>query len=167
MASKPGAGASEQGPLAEQPRDEYYRWRDHRVGQMSVATAVLVTLALAQLGFQTSQPNQDAGALQFYWRAGIALAAISIVAGVALVWNRLQDFRYTGALNRRLWEKERREAGLTELRVISGSMPKASIEELDCMQRMRGRLTWALFRIQAVLWTCGVVAVAAWAWLKA
>ena len=126
-------------------RQAFVRWRENTMKQMTAASSVLFAVSSAGMGYvlalladEAKQPN-IAGRLSFTVFA-VSLA-LSFVAGVFLVINRLEDFRRTSNIVKLRDEND-------EARASGTQMPHPGLDDLRDESRLLGRLTWFLFYVQ-------------------
>lgn len=86
--------------MAEQS-DSLLRWQGITRDQFTIATSVILGLAVTAIGYQATtlldEKIAQVSRLQF---GSVLCLAISVAAGILLVINRLRDFRWTTRLVR-------------------------------------------------------------------
>jgi hypothetical protein len=85
--------------------DSYVRWQNIRITQLGFANNLIILLAVALLGFGISflKDTTTLNSYQkfFFW-CGSTLVLISIGFGIAVIINRLDDFKKTAQISRKL-----------------------------------------------------------------
>lgn len=127
--------------------ESFIRWQAILREQLTFANNLILTFAVASLGFVlTLLQNDPAKALCTLWAeffAAIFLTA-SILFGIALVVNRLKDFRTSTRI------AKQREAGAND----------AQLETDRITAEQLGGRTWCLFWWQIATFTMGAAAAA-------
>lgn len=135
-------------------KGSFTRWQANAITQLTYAANLVLTLAVATLGFQTSLLFNDKFCPDTWQRrlfaASLATIVISIAFGLCLVLNRLLDFRAT------------KEAA----RLREDGADDSEVEPYRVLYRKYGKRTWVLFWWQLGLFGGGItLAVAAVAWV--
>lgn len=127
-------------PQESARNDSFQRWQKIRIDHFSYAQNLILTFAVAALGYwfvllkDSVLPTPEAKRLMLYALVGLALSATS---GLLCVLNRLLDFR-----------------GTTKR---AGNKPDMPTTEY---LRILGRLTWALFYFQLATFFVGIALMA-------
>lgn len=121
----------------QEPKGSFVRWQAVTVAQLTYAINLLLTFAVATLGFQVALLAGDKFSLAASWQKclfslSIFVLGVSIIFGLVVVVNRLRSFRATMRAARA------REKGDTEALTVN----RAKYTILD-------RRTWCLFWWQA------------------
>jgi hypothetical protein len=131
----------------EQNRQAFNRWRDHTMKQMTAASTVFFGLSSAGLGYVLALLNDNtkplAAAYSLPFRVFAWAFAVSFIAGIFLVINRLEDFRRTADI-----VKNRDEN--TEARDSDKPIPHPDLDDRREQTGLLGGLTWILFYTQLV-----------------
>jgi hypothetical protein len=129
----------------EKNRQAFNRWRDHTIKQITAASAVLFGLSSAGLGYVLALLNDHGKQLDVAHSVSFgifaAAFAISFVAGIFLVINRLDDFRKTAKI-----VKDRDEND--EARATNRPIPHPDLDDQREETGLLGRSTWVLFYTQ-------------------
>lgn len=129
----------------QEPKGSFVRWQAVAVAQLTYAINLLLTFAVATLGFQVALLTGDKFSLAASWQKclfslPILFLGASIIFGLAVVVNRLRSFRATMRAARA------RENGDTEAHTTNRTLYKI----LDPR-------TWWLFWWQAGTFAAGIV----------
>ena len=129
----------------QEPKGSFVRWQAVTVAQLTYAINLLLTFAVATLGFQVALLAGDKFSLAASWQKrlfslSILFLGASIIFGLAVVVNRLRSFRATMRAARA------REKGNTEALTTNRALYKI----LDPR-------TWWLFWWQAGTFAAGIV----------
>lgn len=132
------------------PKGSFVRWQGVAIAQLTYAANLVLTFAVATLGFQATLLLNDKFTLAGAWQKcvftlSLILIATSIAFGIAVVVNRLRDFRATKEAARLREE----EAG------------DSSIEPYRQLYRRLGVNTWRLFWWQLGTFGIGTALTAA------
>ncbi len=126
--------------MAEQS-DSFVRWQGITRDQFTIATSLILGLAVTAIGYQAAalldEKIAQVSRLQF---GSVLCLAISVAAGILLVINRLRDFRWTTRLVR--------------LRNVAGK--KDEVESLEKWTDKAGTGSWWLFWLQVWTFFAGV-----------
>lgn len=130
---------------ASEPKGSFARWQSVTITQLTHAVNLVLSLAVATLGFQVSLLLGEDFKPESWQKCAFGLSLLllsaSIVFAVAVVVNRLRDFRATK-------EAERlREQGA----------PESTIELYRVLYRRLGAVTWGLFWCQLGTFGLGVL----------
>lgn len=139
-------------------KGSFVRWQANAITQLTYAANLVLTLAVATLGFQTSLLFNDKFCPVTWQKCLFALSlaamVMSIAVGLGLVLNRLLDFRETKEA------AKLREDGAAD----------SDIEPHRVLYRKYGQRTWTLFWWQLGLFGGGILlavaAVASVTWHK-
>jgi len=90
--------------MNERDRDAFARWQGRAVDQMSFVTNLLVGLATGLLALQVQavldNKIQLAAEDRLLGLSSVVFLSLSLLVGLVLAWNRLQDFRKTARVVR-------------------------------------------------------------------
>lgn len=115
------------------PADSFVRWQAITLAQMTYAVDLILGIAIAALGFQVALLRSDGfspvSIQKCVFSISLFLTCVSIAAGVAVIINRLRDFRATMHAARSREKKK----------------PPCDIEPLRVRYRKLGDRTWSLF----------------------
>ena len=130
--------------MKEKDREAFVRWQGRALDQMSAVTNLLIALATGVLALvaptileRTSAFDENARLLSLL---SIWSLAISLLTGLILAWNRLQDFRATTQVIRKRGE---------------------DLEAADLLReeaRTLGKASWRLLLLQTIAFGVGVLA---------
>lgn len=139
---------------SSEPKGSFVRWQANAIAQLTYAANLVLTLAVATLGFQTSLLFNEKFCPVSWQKClfGLSLTAMtaSVAVGLWLVLNRLLDFRATKDAAR-LREEDAAESAIESHRVL---------------YRKYGARTWTLFKWQLSLFGVGtLLAIACVAWV--
>jgi hypothetical protein len=116
--------------MAEQ-REAFVRWQRATIEQFTIATSVLLGIAVAALGYMSTELlDEKVMQVSRTQLASVACFSVSAGAGLLLVISRLLDFRSTTQL-----VKKRRESAL-------------DVKSLKAQTVLLGNLSWGLFWVQ-------------------
>lgn len=125
------------------PADSFVRWQAIMLAQMTYVLDLILGIAIAVLGFQVALLRSDGfspvSIQKCVFSISLFLTCVSIAAGVAVVINRLWDFRMTTRAARSREKKK----------------PAYDIEPLRVEYRKLGHRTWSLF-----YWQIGTLSLA-------
>jgi hypothetical protein len=128
----------------EHPKGSFVRWQTVTIGQLTYAVNLILGFAVATLGFQVTLLLNEKFVPVSWQKCAFALSlvllSVSILLGIAVVINRLRDFRAT-----------MRAARLRE----QGTAPDA-LEEQRTLYRRLGAITWNLFWWQLGTFSAGI-----------
>jgi hypothetical protein len=84
----------------QDPKGSFVRWQTVTVAQLTYAINLLLTFAVATLGYQVALLGEDKFSLAASWQkclfsASLLFLSASILFGLAVVVNRLRSFRAT------------------------------------------------------------------------
>lgn len=121
--------------MAEQG-ESFVRWQGITREQFTVATSVILGLAVSALGYQAAALLDDKVTRVSFGQFGCVVSlAISVGAGICLVINRLHDFRLTTRLARLREKREKPE----------------DVKSLEVITERLGARSWRLLNLQ--IWT--------------
>jgi len=130
-----------------EPIGSYIRWQGYRIGQLTIATNLILGLSVAALGFLVTlilNPENHSQLDSLLARLGVVVSMLfvggSIVLGVWLVLNRMGSFRATARVARLKEENE----------------PKAEIDTYRFRYKAFDGLTWYLFYSQVWAFAIGI-----------
>jgi len=135
----------------------FVRWQAITIAQLGFTSNLILTLAVASLGFSLTLVK-DNDVTSYCWaRCLLVFAIIGLLASVALgIWcsiNRLADFRKTAQIAR----------GREKLRAITSEQDKAASEKELNEGRKKvkklGNRTWTLFYWQVGTFGSGILAL--------
>lgn len=136
-------------------RESSIRWTVIAITQLGYAINLILTFATASLGFALSLlKDKDFSPTSVAQKAfDIALLALglSIVIGLACVFNRLKDFRASRAI---ATEREKLEEKGTPHDKVNEALKTLRLENED-----RGENTWKWFRWQASTFGIGIASL--------
>lgn len=125
-------------------RDTFVRWQGISREQLTVASSLILGLAIAALGYQSvavlDEKVAHVSRMQF---GSLTCLAVSSVAGILLVINRLMDFRLTTQLAKLRSEK------------------RSEVYPLEKQTDRLGKWSWRLFWLQVWSFFVGVILFAA------
>lgn len=129
----------------DEPKGSFLRWQSITISQFTYAINLILGFSVATLGFQAAlllnENFEPVGCLQrLSFLASLILLILSVVFGVWVVVNRLEDFRETTTAARK------RETGV----------PDSEIEPHRMRYRELGGRTWCIFRLQIITFALGV-----------
>ena len=127
-------------PAREVAAEERRIWEANRVTQFGVTHNVLLGLATAAVGFIMNADEAN--------RLALGLSGASLIAGLALTWTRLLDFRLT-ARRYRLAEGENR-----------GASVEWEFAKLQSQADALGRVSWRLLALQTATFLLAGIALA-------
>jgi uncharacterized membrane protein YhaH (DUF805 family) len=137
---------------SDRNRDAFNRWHDHQINQITTVSATVFALASAGLGYSLSLLSDEKVTLLKANVPAIRLFtfafAISFVAALLLVVNRLEDFRRT--------------KNIVRLRDDDPQHP-----ELESRRRVVNRFerwTWILFYVQFIAFIVGGATIIVFFW---
>jgi len=133
-------------------RERFIRWQQLSISQLSYSNNLIMSLTLGMLAFSATKldfkiPKEECFCLLISWSYFLLLA--SLLTGIILTINRLNDFRKTKELinsKKKRFETKNKIKESCDLETID-----SAIESLDNLTNELGKSTWVLFHIQ--LWT--------------
>ncbi len=140
--------------MNEQDRlyDAKTRWQETRIKQFSYVNYLVLTLALATLGFAVSlvAENDSFRTKQCAWFFGFHLFSLfsflaSIFSGIYCACLRLRDFRNTSKI--------------TRLKYSSGGRITLQVRELRSKTKGLGERSWCVLRWQICTFNAGLVSL--------
>ena len=130
---------------SQDPKGSFVRWQSITIDQLTYAVNLVLALSVATLGFQITLLLNDKFIPEAWQKCAFALSllllAVSVIAGIFVVVNRLRDFRATKDAARLREEKA----------------SEAIIEPYRVLYRKLGGRTWILFWWQLGTFGAGVV----------
>lgn len=125
--------------------ESYLRWQDIRINQLGFANNLIIGLSVGLIGFSLNFiENQEVLSLaqkSFFW-LGCGLELISLLLGILLVWNRLEDFRLTA-----------------KIALIRESGNKEGLEVMRTDSTKLGEKTWKYLNFQMIAFFVGFVCI--------
>src|ERR1039457_4134144 len=126
--------------------DSFRRWQDHTIEQLGTTSNLIIGLAGGLLALSITILREDKpqisscdAILLYVYSSALVL---SVVAGLLVAVNRLEDFRLTAQIARN--------------RETHKYTPE-QIEEMRADSRTYGKWTWRLFIAQLILFALGAV----------
>ncbi len=115
------------------PKGSFVRWQAVTIGQLTFAVNLILGFAVATLGFQVTLLMNDKFIPEAWQKcvfsASLLLLSFSVLLGIAVVVNRLRDFRQTMEVARL------RESDSTESEIVTFRMRSCKL----------GAATWTIF----------------------
>ena len=131
----------------EDPKGSFTRWQSVTIGQLTYAINLILGFSVATLGFQVTlllnEKFVPVSHGKCVFSLSLLLLGLSVLFGIAVVINRLRDFRAT-----------MKAARLRE----QGATPE-SIEDQRILYRRLGARTWCLFWWQVGTFSFGILLV--------
>ncbi len=128
--------------VQQSPKGSFIRWQSVTIGQLTYAVNLILGFAVATLGFQIALLLNEKFVPVSWQKCAFSLSllllGLSILLGVAVVINRLRDFRAT----------------MTAARLREEEAASEALEEQRSLYRRLGARTWCLF-----WWQLGTFAV--------
>lgn len=116
-----------------EPSGSFSRWQAVTIGQVTYAVNLILGFAVAALGFQVTLLLNDKFAPVSWQKCAFSLSllllAASVILGIAVVVNRLRDFRAT----------------MNAARARENGSVESVVEEHRALYRRLGPRTWWLF----------------------
>lgn len=132
--------------MSENNNESFVRWQGRAIQQMGFLNNLLIGLTTGLLAFQTQIAFDKDVALsnceKWFVILSLSFLFLSLVLGLYLAWNRLNDFRLTAQVARKR-EKDDRE-GISDKR-----------QEYKVL----GRRTWVCIWLQAITFAFGSLAL--------
>ena len=126
-------------PSLDVAREERRAWEAQRITQFGVTHNVLLGLTTAAIGFLLRDDSTN--------RSALGLCSVSLLAGLALAWTRLLEFRLTAR----------------RYRLADGANRGTSVEcAYTCLERKAnslGRASWRLLALQTITFLLAGMAV--------
>ncbi|MEQ1883722.1 MAG: hypothetical protein ABL967_01585 [Bryobacteraceae bacterium] len=141
--------------MATQKEGSFVRWQCIRIAQFGHVANLILTFAVASLGFsvtllQDLRHGRSAPCLLCIWAIADFALLGSIALGILCAMNRLWDFRETAQIARRREDLEQ-DGKLTRQEI------DARLEYQREANRKRGELSWTLFYWQIGTFGVGIV----------
>jgi hypothetical protein len=131
--------------VQSEPSGSFSRWQAVTIGQLAYAVNLILGFAVAALGFQVTLLLDDKFVPSSWKKCAFSISllllAASVIFGIAVVINRLQDFRAT----------------MNAARARENGSADAVVEEYRALYRRLGPRTWWLFWWQLGTFGTGVL----------